>query len=207
MEDVKDLLSISEKAKLFEEVLRMIREKKDAFNYASDVFTTILRERIDFIDELYETREETREINGIRGLIREQKRNLNYVLNLFENEDLKSNLETPQVNDVRNKLIEAYEYCLEKGFLEHAQNYLKFLSKNDLVDDDFIQKGLFDIVSRYAKLSVLTDTDQTQHVINLDNDIRNGVYKDAGKEIRQDALVATFNEEGVDIYWDGMILI
>ena len=81
---------------------------------------------------------------------------------------------------------------------------MKFLSNNDLVDDDFIQKGLFDIVSGYSKLSILTDTDQTQHVINLDNDIRNGVYKDAGKEIRQDALVATFNEEGVSIEWDGM---
>lgn len=201
-------LTIEEKVKMYFDTLKSTMNNKDKFNDNSDVYTYVLKEKISDLDDMYDTRKETRELSELKGLIREQKRNLTNSLALFKDMDEKTCefLSTGKGMILRNGFIMGYEYCIEKRFLDVAKYYLCFLSDNNLVDADYVQKGIFDIVSLHARISILSNSDQRAFAIDFINRVRDGAFKEAGKEIRLDALIRTYNEEGIDIKWDGITL-
>ena len=123
-----------EKSNKFSDVLDEINAQKNEFKHVSDVFPYILKHEFDEVDEMYEKREETKELNNVRALIREQKRKFQSALDSFKSidEDMAIYLFLDDSKELKKNLYNAYNYCLDKGFLDFAKKYLALLYEWDI---------------------------------------------------------------------------
>lgn len=205
MLDIKKY-TIDEKIEIFNSIVEDINNGKNDFNHISDVFSQTLKLKLVDGDEIYGVRKESRELDQTRGNIREQKRKLKILLDSLDGDALYF-LSFIDDEVLKSKFVDMYDYCVKKGLLDIAKDYLSFLSINEIVDENFIKKGIFDIVRGYSKIAILSNTDQRNCVLDLVKRINEGKYNGAGKQIRKEAIIHAYNDEGIMVDWEGVCAV
>ena len=73
----------------------------------------------------------------------------------------------------------------------------------NFINDDNVKKEILNLVSGYAKIAILTNTDQRTNVIDLKKDLKEGVFADVGKLIKLEEIKRAYNDEMIEVSWEG----